>query len=118
MTTLLEPQNDFIASIYDEMARQMGDSRDSILQANETAAEIEDARQPTGGIQVQRQRAKDITCAFGQDQDQRADADGDARDADQVRLARAEVAPGEERLVHALPSTLPRSPRRLRRRRT
>ncbi len=40
MTTLLEPQNDFIASIYDEMARQMGDSRDSILQANETAAEI------------------------------------------------------------------------------
>ena len=81
MTTLLEPQNDFIASIYDEMARQMGDSRDSIVQANETAAEIRKAYKKlikvlhpdmNGGDRSQEEQLQEVMWAWDQVKDSRS----------------------------------------------
>ena len=50
MTTLLEPQSDFMTTIHAEMARQMTDSRDSIAQSGDIAIDIAEAIRRTGRL--------------------------------------------------------------------
>ena len=50
MTTLLEPQSDFMTTIHAEMARQMSDSRDSIAQSGDIAVDIAEAIRRTGRL--------------------------------------------------------------------